>query len=104
MIHELKVAPCNFSLVASGDKSFEIRADHEGVFHLGDTVVLKEYERGLHVDLDLCYTGRELTKVITYVTNFQQKLGYVVFAMADQAKSNELPSATIEPNEVTHDF
>lgn len=99
MIHELKAAPCNFSLVASGDKSFEIRADHEGVFHIGDTVVLKEYERGHR-----CYTGRELTKVITYVTNFQQKPGYVVFAMADQVNSSELPSATIEPIEVTHDF
>lgn len=86
MIHELKVAPCNFSLVASGEKNFEIRADHGGVFHKGDTVVLKEYARGLHVDLDRCYTGRELTKVITYVTNFQQKPGYVVFAMADPAQ------------------
>ncbi|WP_421205404.1 DUF3850 domain-containing protein [Aeromonas enteropelogenes] len=83
MIHELKVTPCNFSLVASGDKSFEIRADHEGVFHRGDTVVLKEYERGRHVR---CYTGREITKVITYVTNDQQKPGYVVFAMADPAQ------------------
>lgn len=42
-------------------------------FCVGDMVRLKEWEKG-------DYTGREVTARITYLTDFQQKPGYLVFS------------------------
>lgn len=86
MIHELKIAPCYFAAVKSGDKTFEVRDNSDRGFQKGDMVVLREYKAGHHVLSQYCYTDRQITKVITYVTNFEQKPGYVVFAMADPAQ------------------
>ena len=55
-------------------KNFEIRLNDRD-YHVGDLVVLKEFDGGQ-------YTGRELEpKVITYITSFEQKEGYVVFEL-----------------------
>lgn len=59
MTHELKILPKWFEDVKSGKKTFEIRrADRD--FKVGDTLVLKEYEKGR-------YTGREIERTIQYI-------------------------------------
>lgn len=59
MTHELKILPKWFEDVKSGKKNFEIRrADRD--FKVGDTLVLKEYEKGR-------YTGREIERTIQYI-------------------------------------
>lgn len=75
MIHELKILPCYFTAVERGEKRFEIRDNSDRGFQKGDTVVLKEFEKG-------DFTGREVICEITYVTNFAQKENYVVFGFS----------------------
>lgn len=59
MIHELKIAPEYFSLVASGAKPFEVRRD-DRPFAVGDKLILREYKgHG--------YTGYEVKVLITYI-------------------------------------
>lgn len=59
MTHELKILPKWFNDVAAGVKNFEIRRN-DRPFAVGDKLLLKEWERGK-------YTGREITKEITYI-------------------------------------
>lgn len=87
--HELKIAPRYFMAVTAGDKTFEIRDNSDRDFQKGDLVVLKEFDCGLSQMAELCYTGQQVTKVITYVTDFAQQPGFVVFAMADPDLSTE---------------
>lgn len=82
MIHELKIAPCYFSAVESGEKTFEIRDNRDRGFQKGDLVVLKEYDRKVPIE-SFRFTGKQIIKVITYVINYEQQPGFVVFAMAD---------------------
>ncbi|WP_100488582.1 DUF3850 domain-containing protein [Sporolactobacillus pectinivorans] len=73
-IHEIKILPEYFAAVVSGDKTFEIRKnDHD--YKLGDTVTLNEWtkEKG--------YTGYRTSKTIGYITDFEQKPGFVVFSL-----------------------
>jgi ASC-1-like (ASCH) protein len=70
--HKLRIEPVFFEAVQSGRKTFEIRDDDRG-FHVGDTVMLCEFNGQ--------YTGRRLSAAIGYVTNFEQKPGYVVFSL-----------------------
>ena len=72
MKHELKIEPAYFRSVLSGDKTFEIRRNDRG-FKLGDIILLRE-----HSSYDAFYTSRELIREICYITNFQQKEGWVV--------------------------
>ena len=59
MKHELKILPKWFEDVKHQKKTFEIRrADRD--FKVGDTLVLKEYEKGR-------YTGREIERTIQYI-------------------------------------
>lgn len=44
MIHELKIDPQYYQRIANGSKTFEVRENDRG-FQLGDTVVLKEFDR-----------------------------------------------------------
>lgn len=74
MNHDLKILPVYFSAVFSGDKNFEIRNNNDRGFNKGDLVTLSEFVDGR-------YTGQELKREITYVTNYEQKPGYVVFGM-----------------------
>lgn len=71
--HSLKILPEYFEAVTSGDKTFEIRKNDRD-FQVGDEVILKEwYEEK--------YTGNEMKFEITYITDFEQKEGYVVFGI-----------------------
>lgn len=73
--HELKCHPEFFEAVREGKKNFEIRFDDRG-FQEGDGIRLKEYSP--IVDK---YTGRDLFVQITYITDFEQKDGFVVLGI-----------------------
>lgn len=77
MKHELKIEPAYFRSVLSGDKTFEIRRNDRG-FKLGDIILLREYS-----SYDAFYTSRELIREICYITNFQQKEGWVVLGIKE---------------------
>ncbi|MFJ5670664.1 DUF3850 domain-containing protein [Bacillus safensis] len=70
-VHDLKVIPSFFCAIKSGMKGFEIRRN-DRKFQVGDVIMLREYNDG-H------YTGRIVLGKITFVTDFEQKEGYVVF-------------------------
>lgn len=71
--HGVKILPEYFAAVADGRKPFEIRkADRD--YRVGDGLLLKEWTGSE-------FTGRALPRVITYISEFQQKPGYVVLGM-----------------------
>ncbi|WP_428958055.1 DUF3850 domain-containing protein [Levilactobacillus brevis] len=70
MTHGLKIQPDYFKAVFMGTKTFEIRKNDRG-YKAGDVLILKEW-----VPETKRYTGK-----VTYITNYQQKPGYVVMAM-----------------------
>ena len=82
MTHKLKILPHYFSAVLCGDKTFEIRDNRDRGFQRGDVVVLQEWEQPKAV-YGGRYTGREIEKTISYVTNYEQKEGFVVFGIKD---------------------
>lgn len=71
--HELKILPRFYKEVISGSKTFEIRFNDRD-FKVGDVFTLREYENGRYTQSPSVY-GK-----ITYVTNYEQKDGYVVFS------------------------
>lgn len=73
--HELKCWPEYFQAVLDGRKTFEIRRDDRG-FGAGDLLLLRECSVEGH------YSGRSLTRTVSYVTSFQQREDYVVLALA----------------------
>lgn len=79
MKHELKILPAYFEAVLNGDKTFEIRDNRDRGFQKGDTVVLLETAMGPRGPT---FSGRELERQVTYVTNYGQKDGFVVFGMS----------------------
>ncbi|WP_397537824.1 ASCH/PUA domain-containing protein [Rummeliibacillus pycnus] len=68
--HSLKILPKYFAAVISGNKTFEIRKNDRG-FQEGDFIVLREWN-GME------FTGGEIAKRITYITDFEQQPGFVV--------------------------
>ena len=72
LIHELKIKSKYFRAVVSGEKKFEIRKNDRN-FHVGDTVTLCEVDEGLN------RTGRNIAVIISYMTDYEQKEGYIVF-------------------------
>ena len=74
MIHELKILPCFFKAVISGEKTFEIRkADRP--FKVGDLLALNEFDEG--------YTGNSCVVYIDYILNDKVfcKDGYVTMSI-----------------------
>lgn len=74
-VHELKTWPIYFLALVKGTKTFEIRENDRG-FSVGDTLVLKEYDPDTRV-----YSGREVRRVVTYMTSMHQKYGFVVMGL-----------------------
>lgn len=72
-IHQLKIMPEYFKAIASKDKRFEIRKNDRD-YKLGDSLLLREYNEDK-------YTGNEINAVITYMTDYAQKKGYVVMGI-----------------------
>lgn len=81
MKHTLKTLPQYFQAVWIGDKTFEIRKNDRN-FQERDEVVLQEWESQSH-------TGREVHGVIRYLTDYEQKPGYVVFAFYITGRQEE---------------
>lgn len=78
--HDLKILPIYYDAVYEGRKTFEVRKNDRD-FNNADTVTLKEY------DLELGYSGRELTFEIGYVLPLDKFYGpqnnYVVFSLLE---------------------
>ncbi len=72
-LHELKISPENFEEVIYKTKLYEIRKNDRN-FKMGDYLDLQEYSNGR-------YTGRSFYCRIGYVSEYEQKPGYVVFSL-----------------------
>ena len=76
MKHELKILECYAQAKINGYKLFEIRDNTNHGFHKGDIINYSVVDNlGLNVNHPL--NGKEYE--ITYVTNYNQKDGWVVF-------------------------
>ncbi len=73
MTHELKTLPLYFDQVECGNKTFEIRKDDRG-FQPQDTLLLREWT-------GTDYTGRSIRVAVTYITDYEQRPGYVVMGI-----------------------
>lgn len=80
MVHMLKTLPNYFEAVRCGNKTFEIRKNDRN-FQIGDTLVLQEYLDTQNTQSIGGFTGREISRRITYITDFEQQPGYVVMAI-----------------------
>ncbi|MBX9562335.1 DUF3850 domain-containing protein [Aeromonas hydrophila] len=76
MHHELKILQVYFQPVLDGAKPFEIRDNSDRNFQEGDTITLHEWDGER-------YTGRSTTRQITFVTDYAQQPGFVVFGMKE---------------------
>lgn len=82
--HELKVWPEFYRVIASGEKTFEVRKDDRG-FRAGDVLWLREWRRLRIVDgkAEGEYTGRELRRTVTYLlSGFGLERGFVCMALS----------------------
>lgn len=77
-IHRLKILPVYFDAVLSGEKTFEIRYNDDRGFQKGDKITLVKINpvNGLE-------TSDLLHRRISYVTNYKQIEGYVVFGIKE---------------------
>jgi ASC-1-like (ASCH) protein len=75
MKHELKTWPEYFEAVASGEKTFEIRKN-DREFKVEDVLLLKEFDPNAG-----SYSGRAIEARVIYMTDYQQKPGYVVMSI-----------------------
>ena len=71
--HELKIEPEYFKPIITGKKMFEIRKNDRD-YQVGDKLFLYEYK-------DNKYTGIFAVATISYITDFQQKEGFVVLGL-----------------------
>jgi hypothetical protein len=74
--HELKILPEYFKQVKLERKLFEIRKNDRD-FKVHNQVALREWT-GTE------YTGRWLEVEITYITDYEQKDGYIVFGIREK--------------------
>lgn len=86
MEHELKLHPRYFLRKAQGIKTFEIRKNDRD-FQVGDTVIYKEYDSEIGWPDHGVYDT--LVCEITYISTFEQKDGYCVFADRVKEQQNE---------------
>lgn len=70
MKHELKIKPEYFAAVVNGEKTFEIHNNTDHNFQVGDTLILKSWDGE--------FNGNFVERTISYITDFEQKPGYVV--------------------------
>lgn len=80
-IHNLKSLPEVFKQIEYGLKNFEIRKNDED-FKVGDQVFLHEWDQDKKD-----YTGKCAIRYISYITDHEQKDGYVVFGISKELSS-----------------
>ncbi|MEQ6001442.1 DUF3850 domain-containing protein [Bacillus amyloliquefaciens] len=73
--HNLKITADQFIPLMQGKKKFDIRKNDRGIIE-GDVMYLQEWENGK-------YTGRSCTVLVTYITTYMQRKGYVVFGIEE---------------------
>jgi len=73
MNHYLKIKPEYLDAVLDRRKPFEIRYNDRN-YQVGDVLVLQEYDKD-------AYTGFSISVQVSYITDFQQKDGYVVMGI-----------------------
>ncbi len=73
MTHELKILPEYFEAVTSGRKRFEIRKNDRD-YKVGDLLYLREWNADE-------FTGDSYKAEVTYITDYEQKNGYVVMGI-----------------------
>lgn len=78
--HNIKILPQYFEAVVKGLKTFEVRYNDRN-YKSGDRIILMEFDGNT-------YTGREVTAEITFMTNYEQKPGYVVFSFRKYSVTN----------------
>ena len=76
-IHELKILPSFFEQVSNGNKPFEIRKNDRD-FKRGDVLLLREIASAKQPE----YTGSMKAVKVTYITDYEQKDGYVVMGIS----------------------
>ncbi|EMF0269884.1 DUF3850 domain-containing protein [Enterococcus hirae] len=79
MTHELKILPEYFEAVTSGRKQFEIRKNDRD-YKVGDLLYLREWNGE-------DFTGDSYKAVVTYITDYAQKDGYVVMGIKGLEKA-----------------
>lgn len=87
MTHELKILPEYFDAVALRTKTFEIRKNDRN-YQVHDKLILKEWWHGK-------YTGRELTRYVSYIYHgdgtYGLPEGYVVMSI-----KSSLPNVVLD--------
>ena len=78
-VHELKIITKYFEAVEEGVKTFEIRKNDRG-FEVGDYLLLKDFKDGE-------FTGNEILQRIAFITEYEQKEGFVVMSICRLPKS-----------------
>ncbi len=84
--HKLKIKPEYLSEILCGNKTFEIRLNDRD-YEPGDKVTLTE------IPASDIYHPRSFTCQIGYVTDFEQKPGYVVFSLVSNVRGKATTEA-----------
>jgi len=82
--HNLKCWTEFFGAIVSGEKTFEIR-NNDRFFKVGDRLILEEYDP----EKKAC-TGRLVSRIVTYITTFEQRAGNVVMGLREDPEGQRL--------------
>lgn len=78
VIHDIKAWPEFFEALVDGRKNFEIRFN-DRAYNVGHKLRIREFIPS--PDGGGRYTGREVGRVIIYITNHEQRRGYIVMGI-----------------------
>ena len=91
-IHYLKTVQPYYDSVVRGEKPFEVRKNDRN-FRIDDIVCLREYVNNWNLPDDNApheFSGREIFKIIIYISDYDQRDGFVVFAMRNLNLTEEM--------------
>lgn len=74
-LHDIKAIPMFFEKLVDGTKTFEIRQNDRD-YRVGDKLRIREWN-----PRSMEYTGREVGRVVTYLTDFMQGRNVVVMGI-----------------------
>jgi ASC-1-like (ASCH) protein len=78
MIHKLKCINPYFDSIWNGSKTFEIRKNDRD-YKIGDTLILRLWDNERAEGFEI--VGREIKVRVIYITDYEQKTGYVVMGI-----------------------